>query len=77
MKNSKGTVTGDNFSIVLDICRQHITKVVADMNEAEGYEYDTNADFQMAMMRRISEIHAVVDVYTELFNSVEFTNGTV
>jgi len=77
MKNSKGTVTEDNFSVMLDVCRQHITRVVADMNEAGGYEYETNADFQIAMMRRISEIRVVVDAYTELFSSVEFTNGTV
>ena len=77
MKNAKGTVTSDNFSVMLDVCRQHITRVVTEMNEAAGYDYETNADFQIAMMRRISEIHVVLDAYTELYNSVEFTNGTV
>jgi hypothetical protein len=77
MKNSKGTVSGDNFSLVLELCRQHITTVIGDMNEAKGYEYLSDAEFQIAMMRRINEIRAVTDAYTELFNSVEFTNATV
>ena len=77
MKNTKGIVSGYNFSLVLKLCRQHITTVVGDMNEAEGYEYLSNAEFQIAMMRRINEIRAVTDAYTELFNSVEFTNATI
>lgn len=77
MKNSKGTVTGDNFSVVLEICRQRITTIVGDMDEAKGYEYLNDAEFQIAMMRHINEICAVTDAYTELFNSVEFTNESV
>lgn len=77
MKNSKGTVTGDNFSVVLEICRQHITAVVGDMNEAKGHEYPNDAEFQIAMIGYINTIRSVTDAYTELFNSVEFTNATV
>ena len=77
MKNSTGTVTGDNFSIVLEICRQYITMAVSDMNEARDHEYPSDAEFQIAMMGCISTIRSVTDVYTELFNSVEFTDESV
>lgn len=71
MKNPKATVSGDNCSIVLELCRQRIISITEEMTKEKYYVYPSEADFQIAMMRHINDIRSVTDAYYELFNSME------
>lgn len=65
----KGSVSGDNYRLMLTLCRKYIKITVDKMNEY--HEYPSDAEFEIAMMGYIGDIRNITDAYTELFNSLE------